>query len=219
MPKRGKWIKYDVTMIEDNHDCWVFLTWFMSLAKRYDYGVVPHSVVDSSAFMDLSGLDMESAKSQFRSALKRSLVFYCSISAPISGRGYGKRTVTGWRYFAWDEIMMDPRVVKRSVEKHGLPTFRYYVKGESPITLVDVVEKCISCMPLGGRSTRVLSLDAMSMDIIQNLINEHGASKVHDALDKCGGAGRPAYMLKKIMSDKGGAARSSVPTREEWLKG
>ena len=73
-------------------------------------------------------------------------------------------------------------------------------------------------MSLGGKSTRVISLDAISLEIIKGLVSEHGAESVMDALDKCGGTARPAYMLKKVLS-KGRKKKGAIPTREEWLKG
>lgn len=225
MPKQAKWIKYDVTMIDNNRECWVFLTWFLSVAKQFDYGVVPHRLVDSEAFILSTGFNIEQAKSQFRSALVGSFVIYCSISAPTPGRGSGSRVVEGWRHCNWDGLMPDSRVVKRPVRPLPMPNFLFYRRegstdaGKVSLSIVDVVEKCIECMTVGGNRTRVISLDAISMDIVQKLVVEHGVEAVHSALDKCGGASRPAYMLKKVMSGKASFSRSSVPSREEWLKG
>lgn len=224
MPKQSKWIKYDVTMIENNRESWVFLTWFLSVAKGFDYGMVPHDRIDSDSFMVSSGFNIEQAKDQFRAALVQGSVVYCSVSAPTPGRGSKVRSVEGWRHVGWDEIMPDRRVVKRSAHPLPMPTFSFYTRGDAPsqskaISIVDVVDKCIECMTIGGKRTRVISLDAVSMDIIQKLVKEHGAEDAYNALDKCGGASRPAYMLKKVMSGGPSSSRSSVPSREEWLKG
>lgn len=220
MPNQRRWIKFEVNNLQDNSDCWVFVAWFLSIAKVQDFGVVDHSVLDSSDFESQSGLDHEAAKSQVRAALKKGLICFCEVS----GSGYGRvpkaRTLIGWRHFAWESVLPDSRVKKRDVKVLPFPTFRHFTKKsvQKGYTLVDVVDKAISCMSIGGKSTRVLSLDSVSLEIIKSLISDHGAESVMKALDDCGGSSRPAYMLKKVMS-KNSKSRSSVPTREEWLKG
>ena len=220
MPNQNRWIKFHMSNLEDNSDCWVFVAWFLSIAKVKDFGVVSHSLIDCNRFEAQSGLSHAKAKDQVRAAMQRGIIIFCEVTGSIGGRSPKEKSVRGWRHFAWESVLPDQRVKKRKVKRLKVPQFSHYTRESSSTgpTIVDVVEKAISCMSLGGKSTRVISLDAISLEIIKGLVSEHGAESVMDALDKCGGTARPAYMLKKVLS-KGRKKKGAIPTREEWLKG
>ncbi len=219
MEQKSKWVKLMVDTLSNDRDCWVFLAWFCARARGYDLGIVPHSVFDSSEFELDSGLSHENAKSQARSAIVRGKIKYVSTVILSGGRSSRQVSLFGWRLVDWESRLPDSRVKNRDLVELPMPSFSYYLKSVETITIRDVAEKCIECMSIGGKSTRVLALDAVSISILEGLIREHGGKKVMEGLESCGGAARPAYMLKKILEKSQKSKRRQVPSREEWLKG
>lgn len=80
-------------------------------------------------------------------------------------------------------------------------------QGEGEITLRDLEQLAIECIPVTSRRGKPTSLDGVSAATLAKLVAVHGAGAVRDTLQDCGGMDLPVQAAKARLSK----ARASPP--------